>query len=119
MTTIQVFDSALCCSSGVCGTQVDQQLVDFAADFAWARQSGASIERFNLAQQPMAYAENAVVKAFLERSGTEALPLILVDGDVALAGRYPQRKELSRWAGLSPAEVAAAGSCCSGGRCCG
>jgi len=119
MPNIQVFDSALCCSSGVCGTDVDQHLVDFAADFAWAKQSGATIERFNLAQQPMAYAENAVVKAFLERSGTEALPLILVDGEVALAGRYPQRKELSRWAGLSAVELENAGNCCSGGRCCG
>lgn len=119
MPNIQVFDSALCCSSGVCGTNVDQHLVDFAADFAWAKQSGATIERFNLAQQPTAYAENAAVKRFLERSGTEALPLILVDGEVALAGRYPSRNELSRWAKLAPVESAAAGNCCSGGRCCG
>jgi hypothetical protein len=119
MPTIQVFDSALCCSSGVCGTNVDQHLVDFAADFAWAKQGGATIERFNLAQQPTEYAENAVVKAFLERSGTEALPLILVDGEVALAGRYPQRNELARWTTISIAGPVAAGNCCSGGRCCG
>lgn len=119
MPNIQVFDSALCCSSGVCGTNVDQHLVDFAADFAWANQSGATIERFNLAQQPTAYAENATVKGFLERSGTEALPLILVDGEVALAGRYPSRNELSRWAKLPLVESADAGNCCSGGRCCG
>jgi len=119
MTNIQVFDSALCCSSGVCGSNVDQQLVDFAADFVWAKQSGAAIERFNLAQQPTAYADNALVKAYLERSGTEALPLILVDGELALAGRYPQRNELARWAKLSVAEPVAAGNCCSAGRCCG
>ena len=40
------------------------------------------------------------VKGFLERSGQEALPLILVDGEVALAGRYPNRAELARWAGI-------------------
>ena len=117
MTNIQVFDSALCCSSGVCGTNVDQHLVDFAADFAWAKQCGATIERFNLAQQPMAYVENAVVKGFLDRSGTEALPLILIDGEVALAGRYPSRTELSRLAKLTNVESAAASNCCSGGRC--
>jgi AhpD family alkylhydroperoxidase len=101
MTMIQVFDPALCCSTGVCGTDVDQQLVDFSADVEWAKQNGAQIERFNLAQQPMAFAENPVVKAFLERSGAEALPLILVDGEVALAGRYPNREELARLAGVS------------------
>ena len=49
MTTIQIFDPALCCSSGVCGTEVDQALVNFSADADWARQNGAHIERFNLA----------------------------------------------------------------------
>jgi hypothetical protein len=61
-----------------------------------------------------------VVKGYLERSGAEALPLVLVDGEVALAGRYPQRAELARWAGIAAPEAkgAPAGSCCSGGRCC-
>jgi hypothetical protein len=123
--TIQVFDPAMCCSSGVCGTDVDQQLVNFSADVDWARQRGAIIERYNLAQQPMAFAENAIVKGFLERSGAQALPLVLVEGEVALAGRYPARAELARWCGLEaamPASVeaapATAGGCCSGGRCC-
>jgi len=117
MKSIQVFDPALCCSTGVCGVDVDQALVSFSADVDWARQNGARIERFNLAQQPMAFAENAIVKGFLERAGQEALPLTLVDGEVALAGRYPSRADLSRWAGLAQ-PAAAQGSCCSGGRCC-
>jgi hypothetical protein len=99
---------------------VDQQLVSFSADVDWAKQNGAQIERFNLAQQPMAFAESAVVKKFLQISGAEALPLILVDGEVALAGRYPNRGELTRWAGIGAAadESQAATGCCSGSRCC-
>ncbi|WP_363345811.1 arsenite efflux transporter metallochaperone ArsD [Methylocystis echinoides] len=117
MTTIQVFDPALCCSTGVCGVEADQALVTFAADVDWAKKNGAQIERFNLAQQPMAFADNATVKGFLERSGQEALPLILVNGDIALAGRYPSRAELARWAGVKEAE-AQQGSCCSGKTSC-
>ncbi|WP_373507786.1 arsenic metallochaperone ArsD family protein, partial [Thiocapsa sp.] len=49
MTHIQVFDPALCCSTGVCGVDVDQALVGFSADVEWAKQNGARIERFNLA----------------------------------------------------------------------
>ncbi len=120
MKSIQVFDPSLCCSTGVCGVDVDQSLVSFSADVGWAKQNGAQLERFNLAQQPMAFAENPAVKRFLERSGAEALPLILVDGEVALAGRYPNRAELARWAGIAlpAAESTPADSCCSGGRCC-
>jgi hypothetical protein len=120
MKSIQVFDPALCCSSGVCGTDVDQALVNFSADVDWAKQNGVAIERFNLAQQPMVFAENAAVKGLLERSGESALPVILVDGEVALAGRYPSRDDLARWAGVTlPGAVKnTAGSCCSGGKCC-
>ena len=32
MKTLQVFDPALCCSTGVCGVEVDLALVSFAAD---------------------------------------------------------------------------------------
>ena len=49
----------------------------------------------------MEFANNQVVRNFLERSSAEALPLILVDGEVALAGRYPHRTEIARWAGLA------------------
>jgi len=125
MTHIQVFDPALCCSSGVCGVDVDQQLVSFAADVDWAKQQGLSIERFNLAQQPMAFADNPHVKALLQRSGESALPITLVDGEIAFAGRYPTRADLARWLAATPAEPAApdapapaAGKCCSGGGCC-
>lgn len=104
MTSIQVYDPALCCNTGVCGVEVDQALVGFAADAEWAKQIGLQIERFNLAQQPLAFAENPVVKAFLERSGQEGLPLILVDDQQILAGRYPTRDELMAWSGASTAD---------------
>ena len=120
MAYIEIYDPALCCSSGVCGADVEQALVSAAADVAWATDNGAEIARFNLAQQPMAFAENAVVKAFLERAGAEALPLVLVGGQIVLAGRYPTRDELTRWcaARLTLARAAAASGCCAGGKCC-
>lgn len=122
MANIQIFDPALCCSTGVCGVDVDQQLVTFSADLDWAKQNGAQVERFNLAQQPMAFAESAVVKGFLERSGAEALPLILVNGEFALAGRYPNRAELARWAAIKVTpvveEATLAKSCCSSSKRC-
>ena len=120
MTSIQVFDPAMCCNTGVCGVDVDQNLVAFAADVDWAQQNGAQIQRFNLSQQPMAFAESAVVKDLLERTGQTVLPVTLVNGQLALTGRYPSRDDLIRWAGLEnqPAEAQAAASCCSGEKCC-
>ncbi|EJE9589576.1 arsenite efflux transporter metallochaperone ArsD [Salmonella enterica] len=120
MKTIHIYDPALCCSSGVCGPETDPALVAFAADFEWAKTQGASIERFNLAQQPLLFSQNETVKGFLTRSGKESLPLILVDGEVALAGRYPRREELSRWLGLTVYSgfTPMASPCCGGDKCC-
>lgn len=114
MIAIQVYDPALCCSTGVCGTEVDSVLVTFAADVDWAKKQGINIQRFNLSQQPMAFAQNEIVKKFLERSGADCLPLILIDGDIVLAGRYPTRKELAQWANIELEEQQPTKSCCGG-----
>ena len=90
----------MCCSTGVCGSDVDQVLVNFSADVQWLKGRGVQIERYNLAQQPMSFVENEKAKAFLEASGAEGLPLLLLDG-------IPLEK-----VGLAPT------SCCGGNTSC-
>ncbi|OOC11533.1 MULTISPECIES: arsenite efflux transporter metallochaperone ArsD [Thioalkalivibrio] len=118
MTAIRVYDPSMCCNTGVCGADVDQRLVDFAADVRWAQDRGADVERMNLAQQPTAFAENPKVRAFLEEHGEGGLPLILVDGEAAISGRYPDRAELAHLAGI-PAPEEVSGSPQAGDGCCG
>ena len=99
MTELQVFDPALCCSSGVCGPEPDPTLAHFAADLEWLRGRGVSVRRFNLSHEPTAFAENQVVRDALVRSGTDCLPLLLVGGRVVAHGRYPSRDEMKGWNG--------------------
>lgn len=96
---IEVFDPAMCCSTGVCGTDVDQALVSFAADAAWMSAQGARLVRHNLAQEPLAFIQNPLVAAVLKVNGEKALPLVLLNGELALSGRYPTRDELTHWLG--------------------
>jgi hypothetical protein len=35
MASLQVFDRPLCCSTGICGPEVDPALLALAADLAW------------------------------------------------------------------------------------
>jgi AhpD family alkylhydroperoxidase len=100
MKKLEIYDTAMCCNTGVCGVEVDQHLVNFAADVQWLSEQGVEIARYNLAQQPQAFATHPAVKAFLEKEGAEGLPLILVDGQIASQGRYPAREELARLAGV-------------------
>jgi SAM-dependent methyltransferase len=99
---IQVFDPPMCCSTGVCGPNVDPVLVRFAADLGWLRDQGIQVERYNLSQSPAAFLENALVNQALTARGETALPMVLSQGKVRTSGRYPERAELAAWAGLSP-----------------
>ena len=104
MTKLQVYDPPMCCSTGVCGPQVDPVLPRFTEDFHWLANQGIAVERFNLSQQPQAFAGNLAVKEALAQDGTGCLPLILIDGGIVSKGRYPERGELARLVGLT-AEV--------------
>ena len=97
---LEVFDSPMCCSTGVCGPNVDPALVQFASDFLWVAGQGIHVERYNLAQQPQAFAANEIVKTALKEHGNACLPLILVDGAIVSEGRYPAREELAKLVGL-------------------
>ena len=98
MTTVEVFDPPMCCSTGVCGPSVDPALAAFAADLAWLGQRGTTVERHNLSQEPGAFAGNDVVRSLLAEQGDKALPAVVVDGTLRSWGRYPSRDELVRWA---------------------
>jgi AhpD family alkylhydroperoxidase len=101
MSTLTVFDPPMCCSTGVCGPEVDPALARFAGDLDWLKTQGVAVHRINLAQEPAHFAANAEVKALLERSGTEGLPAILANETLVANGRYPTRQELAAWAGLN------------------
>jgi arsenical resistance operon trans-acting repressor ArsD len=100
MTQIEVFDPPMCCSSGVCGPQLDPLLAAFAADVDWLITQGVAVMRHNLAQEPQAFVSNAFVQQTLQREGDACLPLVLVNGTIAAQGAYPRRQELSQLAGL-------------------
>jgi len=95
MKKLQIYDPPMCCSTGVCGPNVDPGLVRFAADLQWLEGQGVTVERFNLTQTPIAFAENEVVRAALTEKGEAALPLVMMDGKVMASGAYPARGELA------------------------
>jgi arsenite methyltransferase len=112
MKTIQVYDKPMCCSTGVCGPQVDPVLPRFAADLDWLKSQGHQVERYNLAQQPQAFIENTEVHQLLSTQGTDCLPVIVVDGRIVSRHDYPSREVLSQWTETKAS--APAPGCCGG-----
>lgn len=99
MKALDIYDPAMCCSTGVCGPSVDPKLVRLAADVAFLKSQGVAVERHNLAHQPADFAASPLV---VSEMGEEAehLPLFISEGKVLLKGAYPTRQEMAAWFGL-------------------
>lgn len=97
---IEVFDPAMCCSTGVCGPSVHPALAAFAGDLDWLALQGVEVSRFNLGQEPGLFVANDQVKALLDTDGEAALPAVFADGELQSSGRFPTRDELASWSGV-------------------
>lgn len=80
----------MCCSTGVCGPSIDPVLPRFVADLHWLTNQGVSVTRYNLAQEPQAFAANELVKGALANNGNACLPVILVNGQIVSQGNLPR-----------------------------
>lgn len=123
MASVEIYDPAMCCSTGVCGPSVDPALTQFAADVEWLGSAGVEVHRFGLSSEPGKFV-GGEVGLLLKDKGEEALPAVFVDGALRTSGRYPTRVELAEWtgastegAGLPVVEGSDSGGCCDGGEC--
>ena len=113
---LQVFDPAMCCATGVCGPSVDPALARFASDLDWLASQGVTVRRFNLGQEPGAFASSPRVSTLLQQVGTAALPVVMVGDEVKAVGHYPTREELATWTQRTDpqaAAISAAEGCCA------
>ncbi|MCF8198175.1 MAG: arsenite efflux transporter metallochaperone ArsD [Sulfuritalea sp.] len=116
MKKLEVYDPAMCCSTGVCGVDIDPQLARFAADLKWVEEKGIKVTRHNLGMEPQAFASNPAVIKEME-AGMERLPVIVLDGRIVSTGLYPSREQLAQKLGIAaePTETPATkdAPCCS------
>lgn len=118
MKKLEVFDPAMCCSTGVCGVDVDPVLAQFAADLKWVEEHGVEVARHNLGQEPQAFAANPAVLKEME-AGMDRLPIVTVDGHIVSTGMYPSRQQLVQKLGIALKTeekprilLSTAGGCC-------
>lgn len=128
MKTLQIFEPAMCCPTGLCGVGIDPELLRISTILDTLKKKGINVDRFNLNSAPMEFVNNKAVNAFLNDQGVGGLPVSLLDGEIILTGRYPTNEEFTRWLGL-PTDLLglpvlklhlpkkSCGCGCKGGRC--
>lgn len=117
MKHMEIFEQAMCCPTGLCGPSIDPELLRVSTVLDTLKQHGIDVGRYNLTSAPLKFVQTKAVTDFLQHHGPEDLPLILVDGTVQFAGRYPTNDEFASLIGFDPAildeaQAAADNGCC-------
>lgn len=122
---IEIFDPAMCCSTGVCGPSVDPELVRIQEALRQIRIQAPEVqlERHGLSSDPQAFVTNSAVAALLKNEGPQCLPLCLADDQLVSQGGYPtnqQLKETLKQAGIDLffGEQKKSSCCCGTSGCC-
>jgi hypothetical protein len=101
MKKMQIFEPAMCCSTGLCGVGVDPELLRISTVLNTLSNNGVEIERFNLSNSPMEFVQNKTVNKFINEKGVEGLPVTVVDGEIVVESRYPSNEEIVKLLGIS------------------
>ena len=91
---VEIFDSPLCCPSGLCGPTIDPVLLDVNEMVLKLKGQGVTVERYLMAQQPQAFLNNAEVYRLVREQQLAALPITVVNDRVIKAGAYPTLDEV-------------------------
>ena len=93
-TKIIIYESAMCCSSGVCGPSPDHALMDLQATLEETKKMGSEVERYSITQSPKKFRENPQVVKLIQEQQLKALPITTCNGNVVKSGSYPTLGEL-------------------------
>lgn len=122
---ITILDPAMCCSTGVCGTDIDDNLIQTAANAKWLKSLGHDVHRHNISNDAAAFKDYPDALSKLQKEGTNSLPYILINDQLVMSGTYPTKAEWETFISSGSHQNAetekssgAAKSCCSGGSSC-
>ena len=104
---IEIYDPAMCCSTGVCGPSVDPELVRIQETLRQIQKQAPEIQvqRFGLSAEPQAFVANTSVAELLKSEGPECLPLVYVDGALVCKGSYPTDEQIQQVATLAGVDL--------------
>ncbi|HCL02715.1 MAG TPA: arsenical resistance operon transcriptional repressor ArsD [Lachnoclostridium phytofermentans] len=93
MKIMQIFEPAMCCSTGLCGVGVDPELLRISTVLNSLQKNGVKVDRFNLSNAPQEFITNHVVNKYIQEHGVAGLPVTIVDNEIVITGRYPNNDE--------------------------
>jgi len=97
MTELTLYEEAMCCSTGVCGPDPDDELVELSAalDQLEDEFENADISRANMQHNIDDFLNTAVIYDLVQENGPEVLPITVVDGEIVAKEQYLSYDEMA------------------------
>ncbi|EKB03359.1 MULTISPECIES: arsenite efflux transporter metallochaperone ArsD [Myroides] len=102
---VKIYDPALCCPTGLCGVNIDPELMRIAVVIESLKKKGILIERFNLRDNPQVYVDTKVVNDFIQKESIDNFPITTLNGVIVLTKSYPSNKQISEWLEVSESDL--------------
>lgn len=98
MLNIEIYEEAMCCSTGVCGPEPDETLIKTNQINEYLKQNQIEVQRYNMNNNP-----------------NEVLPITFIEGNIAKTGAYITQEEADE---IITVNQMRNGGCCGGDGCC-
>ena len=115
MLNIEIYEEAMCCSTGVCGPEPDETLIKVNQINEYLKQNQIEVRRYNMSNNPNEFIKNKEAIRLIQEKGNEVLPITFIEGNIAKTGAYITQEEADE---IITVNQMRNGGCCDGDGCC-
>ena len=115
MLNIEIYEEAMCCSTGVCGPEPDETLIKVNQINEYLKQNQIEVRRYNMSNNPNEFIKNKEAIRLIQEKGNEVLPITFIEGNIAKTGAYITQEEADE---IITVNQMRNGGCCGGDGCC-
>ncbi len=105
MKIIEIYDSVICDSGNGCGSGADREVLRIKTMLRALTSEGKKVLRYGLIENPDVFTRNREISEIIEKNGSDALPVTVVDGEIKRCGSYPSNLDLATWSGMTQDEL--------------
>ncbi|MBO4248980.1 arsenite efflux transporter metallochaperone ArsD (plasmid) [Halomicrobium sp. IBSBa] len=96
MTELTLYEEAMCCSTGVCGPDPDDELVEVSAALDQLEaEFDVDVSRANMQHNIEQFLETQQIADLVEEHGPSILPITVVDDEIVAKEAYLSYDELA------------------------
>ncbi|MFU8827389.1 MAG: arsenite efflux transporter metallochaperone ArsD [Brevefilum sp.] len=91
---LEIYDPPMCCSTGLCGPNIDQEQLDVSEMVHTLQTEGLRVERYQMTTHPAKFTGNSDVMQLIREKQMAALPIIVLRGAIIAVGSYPKLSDV-------------------------